>query len=101
MQAVGKLDHPHIVRAMDAGQVEGRHFLVMEYVDGPNLSEVVRRTGPLRIADACEIIRQAALGLRFADEHGLIHRDIKPLNLMPHIRWSGQNPPSRPGHLRG
>ncbi len=82
MQAVGKLDHPHIVRAMDAGQVEGRHFLVMEYVDGPNLSEVVRRTGPLRIADACEIIRQAALGLRCADEHGLIHRDIKPLNLM-------------------
>ena len=82
MQAVGKLDHPHIVRAMDAGQVEDRHFLVMEYVDGPNLSEVVGHTGPLRIADACEIIRQAALGLRCADEHGLVHRDIKPSNLM-------------------
>ena len=82
MSAVGKLDHPHIVRATDAGQAEGRQFLVMEFLDGLNLSEVVAHTGPLRIPDACEVIRQAALGLCCADEHGLIHRDIKPSNLM-------------------
>ena len=82
MEAVGKLEHPNIVRAMDAGCHEGTHFLVMEYVDGMDLAEVVKRCGPLRIADACEVIRQAALGLRYADEHALVHRDIKPSNLV-------------------
>jgi formylglycine-generating enzyme required for sulfatase activity/serine/threonine protein kinase len=82
MRAVGRLEHPHIVRAMDAGQVGGRHYLVMEYVDGLDLSEVVQRCGPLRIADACEVVRQAALGLRYADEHAMVHRDIKPSNLV-------------------
>ncbi len=62
MKAVGKLEHPHIVRAMDAGCHEGTHFLVMEYVDGMDLAHVVKHCGPLRIADACEVIRQAALG---------------------------------------
>jgi len=82
MEAVGKLDHPNIVRAMDAGQAEGMHFLVMEYVDGLNLSELVRRCDPLSSADACELVRQAAIGLQYAHERGLIHRDIKPSNLM-------------------
>ena len=82
MKAVGRLDHPHIVRAMDAGAIGGRHYLVMEYVEGLPLDKVVARTGPLRIADACEAARQAALGLRYADDFGLIHRDIKPSNLM-------------------
>ena len=54
----------------------------MEYVDGVNLSTLVRQSGPLKIADACELIRQAALGLQAIHEHGLIHRDIKPSNLM-------------------
>lgn len=82
MQAVGALDHPHIVRALDAGEDGGRHYLVMEYVEGADLSVVSRRHGPLPIADACELIRQAALGLHYAHEHGLVHRDIKPSNLM-------------------
>lgn len=82
MEAVGRLDHPNLVRAHDAGEVDGQHFLVMELVDGVNLSQVVRRTGPLGIADACEVTRQAALGLQHAHEHGLVHRDIKPSNLM-------------------
>lgn len=79
---VGKLNHPNIVRALDAREVDGKHMLVMEYVDGLNLSEIVHRVGTLPIADACEIIRQAAYGLQYAYGHDLIHRDIKPSNLM-------------------
>jgi serine/threonine protein kinase/WD40 repeat protein len=88
MRAVGKLQHPNIVGAHDAGEHEGRHFLVMEHVAGHDLSEVVRRLGPLHVADACEIVRQAAIGLQHAHEHGLVHRDIKPSNLM--LTQSGQ-----------
>ena len=82
MEAVGKLDHQHIVRAMDAGEFNGTHFLVMEYVDGVDLSQLVKQRGPLPIAEACELVRQAAVGLQHAHEHGLVHRDIKPSNLM-------------------
>lgn len=82
MRAVGKLDHPNIVRAMDAGEATGTHYLVMEYVQGMDLSQVVKQSGPLAIPDACEIIRQAAVGLEEAREHGMVHRDIKPSNLM-------------------
>ncbi len=88
MAAVGKLDHPNIVRALNAGEFEGKHYLVMEYVEGIDLSKLVRRCGPLSIADACELIRQAAVGLQHAHEHGLVHRDIKPSNLM--LAISGQ-----------
>ncbi len=82
MRAVGKLDHPHIVRAMDAGEVDGEHFLVMEYVQGADLSQLVQQHGPLPIADACELIRQAAIGLDEAHDRGIVHRDIKPSNLI-------------------
>jgi serine/threonine protein kinase len=82
MKAVGKLDHPHIVRATDAGEEGGRHFLVMELVDGTDLGAHLERRGPLSVAEACEVVRQAALGLQHAHEHGLIHRDLKPSNLM-------------------
>jgi serine/threonine protein kinase len=82
MRAIGRLDHPHIVRAMDAGEEGGLHFLVMEYVKGVDLSRLARRIGPLPIADACELVRQAAVGLQEAHEHGMVHRDIKPSNLI-------------------
>jgi serine/threonine protein kinase len=82
MRAVGKLAHRHIVAAHDAGEFAGWHYLVMELVEGINLSDLVRQTGPLGIAEACELVRQAALGLQHAHERGLIHRDIKPSNLM-------------------
>jgi serine/threonine protein kinase len=82
MKAVGSLHHPHIVGAHDADEVDGVHFLVMEYVDGIDLGEVVQRVGPLPFADACEIIRQAAMGLAYAHRNGLVHRDVKPSNLM-------------------
>ncbi len=82
MRAVGRLDHPHIVRATDAGEDRGRHYLVMEYVEGIDLSRLLRLAGPLRVADACELVRQAALALAFAHEHQLVHRDVKPSNLL-------------------
>jgi serine/threonine protein kinase/formylglycine-generating enzyme required for sulfatase activity len=82
MHAIGALDHPNIVRALDAGEHSGQHFLVMEYITGCDVAELVRRRGRLAIADACEIVRQAALGLQHAHMAGLVHRDIKPGNLM-------------------
>ncbi len=81
MKAVGKLEHPHIVRAMDAGEFQGTHYLVMEFNEGQDLSLWVKSRGPQSISNACEMLRQAALGLAHAHEAGLIHRDIKPSNL--------------------
>lgn len=82
MRAVGKLDHPNIVRATDAGESGGRHFLVMEFVAGLDLSALLQQQGRLEIADICEMIRQAALGLQQAHAAGVVHRDIKPSNLI-------------------
>ncbi len=82
IKAAGRLNHPAIVSATDAGQENGIHYLVMEYVDGLDLSRVARLTGQLSIADACEVARQAALGLSHAHAEGVVHRDIKPSNLM-------------------
>jgi serine/threonine protein kinase len=82
MEAVGRLDHANLVRAHDAGEVDGQHYLAMEYLDRVDLSRLACSSGPTPIADACEMLRQAALGLQYAHEHGLVHRDIKPSNLM-------------------
>jgi serine/threonine protein kinase len=82
MEAVGKLDHPNIVRASDAGEDAGWHFLVMELVEGVDLAQLSALLGPFPVADACEVARQAASALQYAHEHGLVHRDIKPSNLL-------------------
>ena len=82
VEAVGRLGHPNIVQALDANELDGRHLLVTEFVDGVDLSRLVRSGGPLPIPDACEIVRQAALGLQHAHAHDLVHRDVKPSNLM-------------------
>lgn len=82
MAAAGQIDDPHVVRAHDAGEVDGTHYLVMEFVDGLDLQQLQERIGPLSVPNACEIIRQAALGLQSASNAGLVHRDIKPSNLM-------------------
>ncbi len=82
VEAVAQLDHPNIVRATDAGEHDGVPFLVMELVDGVDLGVLVRRHGPVPVADACELVRQAALGLQHAHERGMVHRDVKPQNLM-------------------
>ena len=82
VMALAWLDHPHIVRALDAREVAGTRFLVMEHVDGIDLSRLVRCRGPLPVAEACELLRQAAVGLQYAHQHGLIHRDVKPSNMI-------------------
>ncbi len=82
IRVVGKLNHPSIVAATDAGEIDGTQFLVMEYVPGLDLSRLARLMGRLPVADACELIRQVALGLSCAHAEGVVHRDVKPSNLM-------------------
>lgn len=82
VEAVARLAHPNIAAAYDAGQVAGTHFLVMEFVEGTDLASLVKTSGPLKVAQACDYVRQAALALQHAHERGLVHRDIKPHNLM-------------------
>ena len=81
-RAAARLNHPNIVTAHDADEANGLHFLVMEYVEGISLDRLVRKKGPLPVATACQCIRQAALGLQHAFEAKMVHRDIKPHNLM-------------------
>lgn len=81
-RAVARLDHPNIVRAHDIDKDGKLHFLVLEFVDGCNLHEFVKRNGTLPPQRAAHYIRQAALGLQHAHEAGLVHRDIKPGNLL-------------------
>ena len=79
---LARLDHPHIVRALDAREEGGKYMLAMEHVEGASLDRLAAGQQPIGIAEACELTRQAAEGLQYAYEHGLIHRDIKPSNLM-------------------
>jgi hypothetical protein len=82
VRAVAQLAHPNIVTAFEVGQAGQTHFLAMELVDGIDLARLVQQSGPLPVQSACEYVRQAALGLQHAHEKGLVHRDIKPGNLM-------------------
>ena len=81
-RAVAALDHPNIVRAYDIDQDEGLHFLVMEFVDGINLQDIVKKFAPLDPTRACHYVYAAAVGLQYANEMGIIHRDIKPANIL-------------------
>jgi serine/threonine protein kinase len=83
MQASGTVaDHPNLVRATDANEDAGIHFLVMDFIPGENVHRLSQAAGPLCVADACEIVRQAAVGLAYIHSCGLVHRDFKPSNLM-------------------
>jgi serine/threonine protein kinase len=82
VRAAARLNHPHIVTAFDANEVGDRFYLVMEFVDGPTLETLVRERGPLPWPEACEVIRQVAVGLQHAHDQGMVHRDIKPANLL-------------------
>jgi serine/threonine protein kinase len=92
-----RLIHPNIVVAHDAAEVEGLWFLVMEYIDGSDIAQLLSRNSRPSVAMACEVIRQAALGLQYAHEHGMVHRDIKPANLMV----TSTRPRTADSHVQG
>ena len=81
-RAVAALDHPNIVRAHDIDKADNLHFLVMEYVDGASMQEIVARFGQVDYIRAAHYIAQSAIGLHHANELGMVHRDIKPGNLL-------------------
>lgn len=92
MRAIGQLNHPNIVQAYDSREIDDAPLLVMELVDGFDLAELVRRLGPLDVADGCEIVRQTAMGLQHAYEHDLVHRDLKPSNPIMIATKSSKSP---------
>ncbi|HEX4132581.1 MAG TPA: SUMF1/EgtB/PvdO family nonheme iron enzyme [Pirellulales bacterium] len=82
VEAAARLEHTNIVAAHDADESHGVHFLVMQFVDGSDLSALVKRNGPFPIDKAINYITQAARGLEYAHRNGVVHRDIKPANLL-------------------
>lgn len=82
VRAAAALAHPNVVTAYDANELHDRFYLVLEFVDGPDLAALVAQRGPLPVDEACELVRQAASGLQHAHEKGIVHGDIKPNNLM-------------------
>jgi serine/threonine-protein kinase len=93
VRAVAQLVHPHVVTAFDAHEESGCSYLVLEYVDGPNLDQLVREQGPLPVGLACDYIKQAAGGLQAAHALGMVHRDIKPSNILLQRRGLQENSP--------
>jgi predicted Ser/Thr protein kinase len=77
-----QLSHPNICRVYDIGEVDGRHFLSMEYIDGEDLASLMKRIGHLSNEKALDIARQLVAGLSVAHERGVLHRDLKPANIM-------------------
>lgn len=80
--AIARVTHPNVVTAYDAGQANGVHYLVMEYVEGTDLRELVKTKGPLSVVSAINVVLQAARGLEAAHRAGIVHRDVKPANLL-------------------
>jgi tRNA A-37 threonylcarbamoyl transferase component Bud32 len=81
-RSVAQLQHPNIVTVIDRGEEAGRQYIVFEFIDGENLKELVVRKGRLGLRDALEIALEVARGLAFAHDHGLVHRDVKPQNVL-------------------
>jgi eukaryotic-like serine/threonine-protein kinase len=83
-QAAARLVHPNIVQIFDSGLDEqsGRHFIVMEYIEGSSCAEILRDDGWVAVDEAVAIIEQACEGLHYAHRHGVVHRDVKPGNLL-------------------
>lgn len=82
IRLLAQLEHPNIVRAVDAGEHDGLPYFVMEFISGVNLGQLVQRLGPLPVPESCSIIRLAAVALQYAHEQKVLHRDIKPSNVM-------------------
>src|SRR5438477_2044001 len=81
-RSVAQLQHPNIVTVIDRGEQDGRQYIVFEYIEGENLKELVVRKGHLGVREALEIAIEVAHGLAFAHQNGLVHRDVKPQNVL-------------------
>jgi serine/threonine-protein kinase len=81
-RSVAQLSHPHIVTVIDRGEDDGQQFIVFEYVDGENLKQLIAREGPLPVRRAVTLALEVADALAFAHDHGLVHRDVKPQNVL-------------------
>ena len=92
VRAVAQLVHPNLVTAFDANLVGDRYYLVLEYIDGPNLDQLVRSRGPLTVGQTCDFLRQAACGLQCAHAANMVHRDIKPANILVQRRAADGGP---------
>src|SRR6185436_18955274 len=77
-----KVSHPNVCRVYDISEAEGHHFLSMEYVDGEDLTTLLRRIGRLPADKALEVARKVCAGLAAAHDKGVLHRDLKPANVM-------------------
>jgi eukaryotic-like serine/threonine-protein kinase len=82
MDLAQRVNHPHLTRTYDAGEIDGIHFIAMEYIRGQSLSQIVHETGPLLVPRVARIFSEVAAGLTYAHELGLVHRDLKPRNIM-------------------
>jgi serine/threonine-protein kinase len=87
-RSVASLSHPNVVTVIDRGEHAGRQFIVFEYVDGENLKRLIEREGPLPVEQAVQLALQIARGLSFAHQQGLVHRDVKPQNVL--LNGNGQ-----------
>lgn len=86
VELAARLAHANIVTAYDAGESHGLHYLAMEYIDGQDLSSYVKTNGPMPVEQAMNCVLQAARGLQYAHAEGIVHRDVKPSNLMVNRR---------------
>src|SRR2546429_3393454 len=81
-RAAAKLSHPNIVTVIDRGEADGRQFIVFEYIDGQNLKQLLESKGRLPVRTALELAIEIGSALAFAHDSGLVHRDVKPQNVL-------------------
>src|SRR5687767_1837301 len=81
-RAIARVSHPNIVTVIDRGSFEDSEFIVFEYVSGETLKEILERQGPLPVEEALAVAHQVARALGYAHEHGVVHRDVKPHNVL-------------------
>lgn len=90
-QAAASIGHPNIIEILDFGESDGKPYLVMEYLRGRSLAEVLHSDGPLSIRQACAVATHALAGLQAAHDRGILHRDLKPANLMLVVRFGDRS----------